>query len=307
MEQRQMNKLGLVLHLPQDQSFTRQLPDLLTNTTFVRSDAQNGPLLLFRSGRSPVAAIPWCEGIQVRFLVTFPMESHEQAMREWDASARKFAFHPAFAGLLWRQPYYHAELQTVGVPKSSKNFRKPWESGGFYFLTFSMHDESSSSLEQSVLAPYPRGEEMPLTVPPMYWPSHVEKALFDLWREFVSAFHLFLMEANLSQDDDRIPGDFDLASRRAAASAQALCHPLRMAREKRQLSMRELAESIGLVRNGQNRINEWEHGKHVPTLVFANALASQIGFESGAQERQVCQDWQREHLTEREDDRFESR
>lgn len=296
-----MNTLGLVLYLPADQLFAEQVSTILTNEGFIQSDVQEGAIPLFEqirrapASKPSVAPVPWCKGLRVQFQVTFPTEQYEQAMREWDAAARTFAFHSAFAELLWREPYYHVKMQTVDIPKSSKSFAKPWENGAYLYLTFSLQ-ESSSVFSESTLVPFPLGEEEEFTIVPAYSPKTVEDALFHVWREFAFSFHLFLMAADLAEDDDSITGDFDLAYRQAAASAWALCHPLRKARERKQLSMQSLAESIGLGRNGQNRVNDWEHGRHIPHRVFANALSEVLGFASGAQVREICQDWQRGHL-----------
>lgn len=73
-----------------------------------------------------------------------------------------------------------------------------------------------------------------------------------------------------------------------------MSHPLREAREARNLSMRHLATRIGLGKSGHNRVFEWEHGQHIPTLFVANALAPLLGFESGTDLRERCITWQRE-------------
>lgn len=68
-------------------------------------------------------------------------------------------------------------------------------------------------------------------------------------------------------------------------------HPIRVARENLDLKMRELANDIGLGKGGWRRIYEWEHGKHIPTRMSANALAGKLGFESGEKVRELCQEW----------------
>jgi DNA-binding XRE family transcriptional regulator len=290
-----MNQLELVIYLAGDQQFNEELP--ITTSTYVRMEVQPGPVPVLGPIRPPLEeGVPWVQGIQVRFLLVFPSKEYQQAQSEWDAAARRFAFHPAIAELLWRKPYYHIELRKVDIPQTAKDFEKPWENGGFYALTFAMSDETASSLAEGVMVPYTLGEEVTLGVPPKYWTSHIDHALFGIWRQFASTFSLFLTAADLSPDDDRIQGNFDLAYRQAEAMSAALRHPLRDARERAHLSMRELAGLLGLGKNGQNRINEWEHGQHIPSLVFARALAERLGFGSGEQVRQCCQDWQRDHV-----------
>jgi ribosome-binding protein aMBF1 (putative translation factor) len=74
-------------------------------------------------------------------------------------------------------------------------------------------------------------------------------------------------------------------------------HPLRIAREAHDLKMRELANDIGLGKGGWRRIYEWEHGKHIPTRMSANALADKLGFESGEKVRELCLKWKESEET----------
>ena len=68
-------------------------------------------------------------------------------------------------------------------------------------------------------------------------------------------------------------------------------HPLRVAREAKCLSMRQLAEQAGLGKYGHRRIYGWEHGETIPTLPYATLLAPHLGFESSEILREACLAW----------------
>ncbi len=65
-------------------------------------------------------------------------------------------------------------------------------------------------------------------------------------------------------------------------------HPLRAAREARQMSVQELANATGLQ---WRNIYRWESGTHIPEAEQANALAEVLGFASGDEIRRACTLW----------------
>jgi ribosome-binding protein aMBF1 (putative translation factor) len=75
----------------------------------------------------------------------------------------------------------------------------------------------------------------------------------------------------------------------------ATVHPLRAARKARALSMAALAVAMGLEPSGWRQVLTWEHGANVPRTLYAEKLASVLGFASGDQVRRLCEQWQREH------------
>ena len=65
-------------------------------------------------------------------------------------------------------------------------------------------------------------------------------------------------------------------------------HPLRGARDRHQLTLRELAARMQL---GLTTVARWEQGKNVPSRFYAQALADTLGFESGEQVQLLCREW----------------
>ncbi len=68
-------------------------------------------------------------------------------------------------------------------------------------------------------------------------------------------------------------------------------HPLRIEREKQNLSVRALAARLRL---GPTTVARWEQGIHVPTRLYAQALASALGLESAEQVQQLCREWRKQ-------------
>ncbi len=55
--------------------------------------------------------------------------------------------------------------------------------------------------------------------------------------------------------------------------------------------MRQLAIMAGFGTYGYRRVFGWEHDETIPTLLYANALAPHLSYESGEALRQACIEW----------------
>lgn len=73
-------------------------------------------------------------------------------------------------------------------------------------------------------------------------------------------------------------------------------HPLKVARERKGLTMRSLALALPLGKGGHRKVWDWEHGRVIPSITSAHALAQKLEFESAREVRKLCQEWQEDRM-----------
>lgn len=74
-------------------------------------------------------------------------------------------------------------------------------------------------------------------------------------------------------------------------------HPLKAARQARNISLRGLAMKAGLPwPNGRLQVCKWESGACAPCPPKAEKIAQVLGFASGEELRRLCKAWKKEQV-----------